>query len=147
LLDTATDEKFVRIRDTTGTLVTQINAWTLTIGNSVSPKEVQGTAGAIGHHAGEFMHTLKVEAYFTDADQIAAATENRDLHADACISNGEYALAWRLPRTAMRNDEKSYEANTQVRLNFDTPAFGHETSNVAGAICIFGHVPDDSALA
>jgi len=147
LADTANDEEFVRVMDNSGNLVAEINTWTLTIGNNVTAKEVQGTPGAIDLIYGEFSHMLRVEAYYTSHDQSAAASENRKLRADACINNGEFAFAWRLPRIAMRNDNKSYEANTQVKLTFDTPAFGHEESNTAGVLCIFGHVPDDSAFA
>ena len=147
LADTANDLEFVRIMDSGGSMIAEINSWTLTFGNSVSPHEVQGTAGASDLVFGEFAHTLRVEAYYTDDDQTAAASENRDLRADGCVNNGDFAFAWRLPRIAMRNDAKSYDANTHAKLTFDTPAFGHETSNIAGVLCVFGHVPDDSALA
>jgi hypothetical protein len=147
LADTANDEEFVRVMDSGGNLIAEINTWTLRFGNNVTPKEVQGTPGAVGHHFGEFTHSLSVEAYYTDSDQAAAASDNRDLRADACINNGEFAFAWRLPRIAMRNDNKTYAANTQVTMSFDTPAFGHESTNVAGVLCIFGFVPDDSAFA
>lgn len=146
LVDTANDEEFVRVMDSDGNLFAEINSWTLTLENNVTPKEVQGTAGAIGHHFGEFTPMLKVEAYYNDSDQAAAASENRDMHADACFNNGEFAWAWRLPRLAQRNDEKQYEANTQVKIAFDGPGFGHETTNVAAVLCIFGFVPDRSAF-
>jgi hypothetical protein len=146
LVDTASDEEFVRVMDSTGNKFTQINSWTLTLENNVSAKEVQGTEGAIGHHFGEFNPMLKTEAYYRDSDQTAAAAENRDMHADACFNNGEFAWAWRLPRIALRDDEKQYDANTQVKMTFDGPGFGHETTNVAAALCIFGFVPDRSAF-
>jgi hypothetical protein len=43
LLDTANDLQLVRMYDSTGTIVNEINSWTLTLDNGVSPKEVQGT--------------------------------------------------------------------------------------------------------
>jgi hypothetical protein len=138
--------QFVRVTDDNGVLVGEINDWTATIGNNVTPKEVQGTPGAIGHHVGQYMHTVKVGAYYNNSDQVAAATQNRKLGFDVCCMNDDYAFAFRLPRVAMRNDEKSFEANTQVKLNFDAPAFGHEVTNIAGILCIFGFVPDTSAF-
>src|SRR5690606_22345285 len=74
--DTARDLKLVRMALNNGTLVGEINSWTLTINNGVSPKEIQGTAGAIDHHWGEFGHTLSVEAYYNDAAALEAATDN-----------------------------------------------------------------------
>lgn len=144
--DTANDEEFVRVMDSASNLFAEINSWTLTLENNVTAKEVQGTPGAIGHHFGEFTPMLKVEAYYKDSDQAAAATEDRPLHADACFNNGEFAWAWRLPRIAMRNDGKQYDANTQAKITFDGPGFGHETTNVAVSLCIFGFVPDRSAF-
>ncbi len=137
LSDTANDVKFVRLMDAGSNLVAKINNWTLTLANNVTPLEVQGTPGAIDHIFGSFMPTVKVEAYFDNSAQIDAATDNDDLQADACIDNGEFMFAWRMPRVAMRGDTLQIQANTQVRLNFDAPGFLHETSNVCVALCIF----------
>ncbi|RPH64998.1 MAG: hypothetical protein EHM89_00215 [Acidobacteria bacterium] len=141
LMDTANDLAFIRIRDSGGALLAEVNDWNLTIGNAVSPKEVQGTPGAVGHHVGEFTHKLTTTAYYTDSDQVAAAADNRDLDFDVCLWNHQFAFAFRLPACAMRNDNRQYEANMQVKLSFETPAFGSESTNVAGQLCIFGYVP------
>lgn len=141
LVDTQNDLDFIRLCDSSGTLVGEINSWTLTLGNNVSPKEVQGTPGAIGHHYGEFTHSVQLEAYYTDSDQVAAATENRDLFFDAFVRNDEFAFTVRLPKVAMRNDNKTYAANTQVTLSFDAPAFGDDDSNLAASLGIYGYVP------
>jgi len=137
LEDTANDLRFVRLLDAGSNLVAKINNWTLTLANNVTPLEVQGTAGAVDHIYGAFNPSVKVEAYFDNSAMIDAASNNDDLQWDACIDNGDYMVAFRMPRTVMRQDQLQIQANTQVRLNFDAPGFLHETTNVANVLCIF----------
>jgi hypothetical protein len=142
LVDGHNDLKLIRLySQANAKLVGQVNAFTLTIGNNVTAKECLGTPGAVGHNFGEFSHSVNVQAYYDDSDQTAAASDNRSLAFDAFLNNGQYALSFRMPQTAIRGDQKTYAANTQVSQTFDAPAFGDEETNVALEMCIFGYVP------
>lgn len=136
--NTATDLRFVRMLDANGTnIIPKINNWTLSLNNNVKPRDVQGTAGSDDHFFGTFQPSLKCGAYFTSPSQISAAKNNSKLTFDACVENGDYMVAFRMPRTALRNPKRTIPANEQVMLDFDAPGFGHETTNVAIAFCIF----------
>lgn len=142
--DTANDLKMVRMYKSTGTLVGSIVSWTLTLGNNVSPLEVQGTLGAIDHEWGEFMHQLQLEAIYDNSQILDAASDNDDLQWDAYMRNHQFAFSFDLPRVAVRDDNLNYEANKRVRINFTTPAFRNEDSGICGALTLFGYVPDRS---
>lgn len=142
--DTNNDLKLIRMTKANGLLVGEINSWTLTLNNNVSPKEVQGTPGAVDHEWGEFGHSLQVEAYYNNSAALDSATDNDDLQWDAYVRNHQFAFNFDLPRVKMRDDDLKYEANKQVRLTFNTPAFRNEDSGIAGALTLFGYVPDRS---
>lgn len=144
LTDTNNDLKLIRMTKANGILVGEINTWTLTLNNNVSAKEVQGTPGAVDHEWGEFGHSLQTEAYYNNASALDSATDNDDLQWDAYVRNHQFAFNLDLPRVKIRNDELKYEANKQVRLTFDTPAFRNEDNGIAGAMTLFGFVPDRS---
>lgn len=141
LADGHNDLKLIRLYDDSGVLVGQMNQFTLSIGNNVSAMECLGTPGAVDHIFGEFMHSVNVQAYYNDSEQTAAASDNRKLTFDAFLNNGQYALSFRMPQTAVRNDQKTYAANTFVTQTFDAPAFGDDETNVALEMHVFGYVP------
>jgi hypothetical protein len=141
LVDTANDLESARVTTASGSLVAEVNSWSVSVGNNASPKEVQGTAGAIGHHVGEFSQKLTMEAYYTDSAQIDAASNNTDLRFDVYVRNDQFAFLVDMPLIKMRNDNRMYEANTQAKLSFESPAFGDTPTNMAGSLCIFGYVP------
>lgn len=135
--DTANDIRFVRLLNGAANLVAKVNNWTLTLQNNVTPLEIQGLAGAKDHIYGTFQPMLKCEVYFDDSAQIAAANAGTPLSWDACVDNGDFMFAFRLPRVAMRQPKRNPQPNKQVMLNFDAPGFGHETTNLANVLCIF----------
>lgn len=141
LVDTANDLEVVRMFDATGTLVGEINSWTLTLNNNVAPKEVQGTLGAIDHEWGEFGHTLQVEAYYNNSAVLTAASGNSDLKWDVFAANNQFGFSLSLPMVAIREDQLTYEANKQVKLQFNTPAFRNTDTGICGALTIFGYIP------
>lgn len=132
LADGHNDLKLIRLYESdSSVLVGQVNAFTLTINNNVTAMECLGTPGAIGHIFGKHTRMVNVQAYYDDSDQTTAASENRKLTFDAFINNGQNALSFRMPQTAIRNDQKTYAANTFVTQTFDAPAFADDSDNVA----------------
>lgn len=142
--DTANDLKLVRMTKANGTLVGEINSWTLTLDNGATPKEVQGTPGAIDVFFGTFAHSLTVEAYYNNSAALDSATDNDDLQWDAYVRNHQFAFNFDLPLVAIREDQLNYEPNMQIKLNFSTPAFENEDTGICGALTLFGYVPDRS---
>lgn len=137
LSNTATDLKFVRMLDPTGAnIIPKINNWTLSLNNNTKPRDVQGKAGSDEHFFGTFQPSVKVGAYLTSPSQISAAKNNTKMTFDVCVGNGDYTVAFRVPRTALRNPKRTIPANEQVMIDFDAPGFGHETTNVAIVMCI-----------
>jgi len=135
--NTATDLRFVRLLDPSGAnIIPKINNWTLSLNNNVKPRDVQGKAGSDDHFFGTFQPSVKLQAYLTSPTQISAAKNNTKLTWDVCVGNGDYLVAFRVPRTALRNPKRTIPANEQVMLDFDAPGFGHETTNVAIVMCI-----------
>jgi hypothetical protein len=135
--NTATDLRFCRLIDPTGAnIIPKINNWTLTLNNNTKPRDVQGTAGSDEHTFGTFQPSVKMQVYLTSPKQINAAKNNTKLTWDVCVENGDYTVAFRVPRTALRNPKRTIPANEQVTLDFDAPGFGHETTNVAIVMCI-----------
>lgn len=144
MLHTGNHIKLVRMYDATGTLVNEINSWTLTLNNGVSPKEVQGTSGAIDHEWGEYGHTLSTEAYYNNAQAMVAGAANSSYFWDMLAANSQFGLNFDLPLVKIRNPKQKYEANKQVKLTFDTPALRNPDSGVCCALTVYGYVPSRS---
>jgi hypothetical protein len=142
LLDTQNDLQEVRLTDASGALVAEINSWTFSLSNNVTPKKVQGIYGAAGHNYGKFNYNVQMEAYYSSSDAIAAITENRDgLAWDAFVRNHQYGFVIDLPNVALRDGDLSYAANQPVMITCQVPAFRNEADNIAGSICVFGYLP------
>lgn len=141
MFDTSNDLEEVKLYDSTGALVAEVNSWKLTINNNVTPREVQGTLGAIDHIFGKFRPAVTMEAYFNDYDQIKAARANRDLKWRCFIANHQGGFALRMPYTAIRQPKKSYAANSAVMISCASPGFRDPDTNTVMSMTLFGYVP------
>lgn len=141
MFDTSNDLEDVRLVDGTNGLVAEVNSWKLTIDHGVSPREVQGTLGALDHEFGKFRFSVTMEAYFNDYDQIKAARDNRDLEWRARAGNHQGGFSIYLPLVVLRSPKKKYERNKAIKLDCSVPAFRDQDTNVVAGMTLFGYVP------
>lgn len=141
MFDTSNDLEEVKLLDSNGSLVAEVNSWKLVINNNVKPREVQGTLGAIDHIFGKFRPNVTFEGYFNDYDQIKAARANRNLRWRAFIGNEQGGFALRMPYTALRQPKKAYAANDAVMLSGGAPGFKDPDTNTVMSMTLFGYVP------
>lgn len=141
MFDTSNDLEEVKLYDSSGALVSEVNSWKLTINHNVKPREIQGTLGAVDHIFGKIRPSLTFEGYFTDYDQVKAARANRDLKWRAFVANHQGGFAMRMPYTALRQPKKAYAANEAVMISGAAPGFRDPTSNVVFQMTLFGYVP------
>jgi hypothetical protein len=141
LLNTADEVKLVRLTDANGTLVGEINSWKLTLSNSVKKLAVQGTLGGNKHSYGSFTHTVTMEAYYDNSDVMAAIHDRRALSWDAYVENDQFGILFDLPYVALRNGDKKYQEHEPVMITCDVPAFRNAADGIAGAIIVFGYLP------
>lgn len=141
LVDTATDLKQIRLTDSSGTLVGEINSWKFTLANAAKARKVQATFGGIDHTYGKFMFSVSMEAYYNDFNAIKALRDNRALSWDAFAQNHQFGFQLDLPNVALRGGARQYAANEPVMITCDVPAFRNATDNIAGSLSVFGYVP------
>lgn len=142
LIDTSTDLKDVRLFDSSGNLVAEINSWKLTLEHGTSPRNVQGSLPAIDHNYGKYEPSASMEAYFTSFDQTKAIRDNRDLKWSAFVANHQVGLCFKLPLVAARGGGKKYAANQPVMIDFDVPGFRDPFSNnIVQSLTVFPHIP------
>lgn len=141
MFDTSNDLDEVKLYDSNGTLIGEVNSWKLTFNHNVKPREVQGTFGAIDHIFGKFRPAVTFEVYFTDYDQVKAARANRSLKWRTFVGNHQGGFAIRMPYTALRQPKKSYAANEAVMFSGSAPGFRDPSSNVVQQMTLFGYVP------
>ncbi len=142
LIDTATDLKKVRLTDTAGELIAEINSWKLTYESNVKPQKVQGVLGANGMIYGKFTPTVSMEAYYTTSSVPAALRDNRDLQWDAYVQNHQVAFLFDLPNVALRGGARAYAANESVMVSAEVPAFRDQTTNIVSSLSVFAHIPE-----
>jgi len=144
LLDTQNDLREVRLTDSGGSLVADVESWTYNLNNNVKARKSQGVFGASGLNYGKFMYSVNMNAYYQDSDAIDASDENRDGMAwDAFIANHQYGLVLDLPNVALRNPSLNYAANEPVMINCDIVAFRSLTDGIAGSMSVFGYIPTE----
>lgn len=141
LVDGQNDLQSVRMLDSGGDMIAEVNSFTFTLENNIAPKKVLGTFGAAGHKYGKFNYSVDAELYFDDADMFAAATDNRAVTFDVLVKNDQFAWAIRLPNVRLRNPDETYAANEPVMLKFQLPAFRDSSNNIAGSMGVFGWLP------
>jgi hypothetical protein len=142
LVDTQNDLRRVRLTDGADALIAEINSWTFSLNNNITPRSVQGSFGPAGLTYGKFQYSVSMEAYFIDSDAINAAEENRDgLAWDAFVRNHQYGFVLDMPNVAIRNPDLRYAANQPVMLSCEVPAFRSETDNISGSLSVFGWLP------
>jgi hypothetical protein len=137
LIDTASDTKKVRLMDSNGELVTEVNSYKLTFENNIKARKVQGSIGAADLLYGKFEPTLTMEVYFTDWQQAKAMNDDRDLRWDAYHANLQVGLWWRMPYCAARGGSRSYPANDAVMISMEVPGFRDPLTNVVASLMIF----------
>jgi hypothetical protein len=141
LVDTANDLKLIRLTDSTGTRVGEINSWKWTVNHEAKARKVQATFGAIDHTYGKFMFSVSMEAYYNDFNVIKALRDNRALAWDAFAQNDQFGFQLDLPNVALRNGPRTFAANEPVMITCDIPAFRNTADNIAGSLCVFGYLP------
>lgn len=142
LIDTATDLKKVRLLDSTGELVAEINSWKLTFESNLKGRKVQGDFGTKDLIYGKCEPSVSMEAYYTDFNATKALRDNRDLRWDAFVQNHQVGLYFRMPNVALRNGPRSYGANEAVMITCDVPGFRDPATNVVISLTVFAHIPD-----
>lgn len=141
LIDTATDLEFVKLTDSSGNLVTEINSWKLTLEHSTKGRKAHGTFGSIDHTYGKYEPTVTMEAYFSDYDQIKALRDNRDMSWAACLVNHQVGLVFDLPYVALRGGSKTYAANEPVMISTEISGFRDPITNIVQSLSVFAHIP------
>lgn len=137
LIDTASDTKKIRLLDSAGELAADINSWTLTFDNNITPLKVQGDIAAKDLIFGKFDVNLTMQAYFSNWDQARALNDNRDLRWDAYNANHQVGVWWRMPYCALRNGSRSYPANSVVTIDMGVPGFRDPFTNIVASLSVF----------
>jgi hypothetical protein len=141
LIDTATDLKKVRLTDSTGELVAEVNSWKLTFENNIKGRKVQGTFGNLDLIYGKFEPMVSMEAYYTDFNATKAIRDNRDLAWDAYVQNHQVALLFDMPNVALRGGARSFPANDAVMISCEVPGFRDSATNIVASLSVFAHIP------
>lgn len=141
LIDTASDTKRVRLHDANGILAADINNFTLTFTNNITPLKKHGQIEAESLIYGKFDVNLAMQAYFTNWDAAKALNDNRDLAWDAFHANHQTGYWWRLPYCALRGGARSYPANSVVTIDMGIPGFRDPNTNVVASMSEFAYVP------
>lgn len=140
--DTSTDLDEVKISDSSGNLVAEVNSWSATFDHAVEPRNIQGEFEGVDHTYGQFTPSVKMEAYSSDYDQVKAVRANRDLNWSAVVGNHQGGFALDMPYTAIRAQKKTYERQKPQMLNGDVPGFKDPTTNVVMSMTLFAWAPD-----
>lgn len=141
LVDTSTDLKEVRVTDSTGELVAEVNSWTFTHNNNLKAQKVQGVFGANRLIWGKNQPSLTMEAYWINHELTKARRDNRDLQFDAWVQNHEFGFCLDMPNVRLRGGSRSYQANESIMISLDIPGFRDPVSNTVVRMSIFGYLP------
>lgn len=141
LVDTSTDLKEVRVTDSTGELVAEVNSWTFTHNNNLKAQKVQGVFGANRLIWGKNQPSLSMEVYWTNHELTKARRDNRELQFDAWVQNDQFGFCLDMPYVALRGGARSYQANESIMISLDIPGFRDPTTNTTIGMSIFGYLP------
>lgn len=145
--DTAIDLEDVKVTDSNGDLIAEVNSWSLTVNHEVEARNIQGEFAGVDHTYGKIRPRAKIQAYFTDWDQIKAARANRDLTWSAMVGNHQGGFSLDMPYTALREPKKGYVRQKPIMLDVDVPGFKDPTTNVVLGMTVFAYVPNGGANA
>ncbi|HEU4727687.1 MAG TPA: phage tail tube protein [Kofleriaceae bacterium] len=123
------------------TVSDDIETWSMTLKNNVTPQKQQGTLGTKRDVVGKAEVDLTASVFLTQDDALKACSNNTALSFGAGFSNDDGGIFFDLPSVNCDNSPPKFPANGPVSLNLQLSAFRDATGNYTIGVSLFPYLP------